>query len=285
MPSSAWACGLVLAVTLLALAGCGLRGEEDRRPLIAVSVPPQSELVRAVAGPGFRVVTLLPPGANPATYAPTLAERLAVAEAALLVEVGHPGLPFERVWIASLIADRPQLPVVRMLPAEAKPEAEGDPHLWTDPQQMGALARRLAAALQAGWPADAAGFGERLARFEDELAQLDRELREILAPVRGRRFYVFHPAWGPFARAYGLEQVAIEHEHKEPGPRELSRVIERARADHVRVIFVQPQFDPASARVVAEAIGAKMEVLDPLAPDWAENLRRVARQLREALLP
>ncbi len=283
MPGARRPCGLVLAAALLALAGCGTRGEADRRPLIAVSVPPQSELVQAIAGPGFRVATLLPPGASPATYAPTLAERLGVAEAALLVEVGHPGLPFERVWIASLISDRPRLPVVRMLPAGAK--GEGDPHLWTDPQQMGELARRLAAALQVGWPADARGFETRLARFETELAQLDRELREILAPVRGRRFYVFHPAWGPFAHAYGLEQVAIEHQHKEPGPHGLSRLIEGARADHARVIFVQPQFDPASARVVAEAIGATVEVLDPLAPDWADNLRRVASRLREALLP
>ena len=96
---------------------------------------------------------------------------------------------------------------------------------------------------------------------------------------------VHHPAWGYFAQEYGLEQVAIEHEGKEPDVRQLAELIQRARRDGVQVVFAQPQFDPASAELVAAEIGARVELLDPLAYDWATNLRHVARRIAEGAIP
>src|SRR5690606_3888118 len=99
----------------------------------------------------------------------------------------------------------------------------------------------------------------------------------------GQRFLVFHPSWGYFAAAYGLVQVAIEHEGKEPGARALAGIIEQAKAEGIRVVFVQQQSAGASARAVAEAIGGRVVPLDPLAPDYLANLRRSAQAIAEAL--
>jgi zinc transport system substrate-binding protein len=131
-------------------------------------------------------------------------------------------------------------------------------------------------------PDGAAVYAANQAAFDAELAALDRELAALLAPLGRRSFLVYHPAWGYFADAYGLEQVPIEHEGKAPGARRLASLIEQARAADTRVIFVQPQFDKRAAERVATAIGGRVETVNPLAEDYADNLRRVARLIADA---
>ena len=94
---------------------------------------------------------------------------------------------------------------------------------------------------------------------------------------------VFHPSWGYFAHTYGLEQIPIEREGKAPKPVHLQELITHAIAHDIRVIFVQPQFSTKSAETIAKAIGGTVVVADPLALDWADNLRRQARKIRSAL--
>ena len=94
---------------------------------------------------------------------------------------------------------------------------------------------------------------------------------------------VFHPAWGYFAQAYGLEQVAVEMEGKEPGPVDLEELIHYAREEGIKVIFVQPEFSTKSAETIAKAIEGEVIFANPLALDWAENLKEVATAFEAAL--
>ena len=94
---------------------------------------------------------------------------------------------------------------------------------------------------------------------------------------------VFHPAWGYFARAYGLQQVPIEIEGKNPKPALLKELIVHAREKGIRVVFVQPQFSTKSAEIVAREIGGRVAFADPLAEDWLANLAAVAAGFRAAL--
>jgi zinc transport system substrate-binding protein len=113
---------------------------------------------------------------------------------------------------------------------------------------------------------------------------LDEELRGIFAGEKeGLEFIVFHPAWGYFAHAYALEQVPIEIEGKEPKPAEIKHLIEYARERDIKVIFVQPRFSSQSAKTIAISIGGQTAYVDPLAADWADNLREVATKFRAAL--
>ena len=105
---------------------------------------------------------------------------------------------------------------------------------------------------------------------------MDADLKKTLAGKKGLRFMVFHPAWGYFAQAYGLRQVPIEIEGKNPKPAQLQELIRRARESGIRVIFVQPQFSTKSAEIVAREIGGQVAFADPLAGDWMANLRQVA---------
>jgi zinc transport system substrate-binding protein len=145
------------------------------------------------------------------------------------------------------------------------------------------VARHIRDGLALADPAGRAAYEANCAAFVGELEDLHRRMEAILAPVRGRTFLVFHPAFGYLADAYGLAQVAVEAEGKEPSARQLARLIERAREERVRAIFLQPQFSPKSAEKVAEAVGASVVVLDDLARDYPANMERMARAIAEGL--
>lgn len=279
-PAERLAAAAAVLGLLAALVACGAEPVADARPLVAVSVPPQAFFVDRVSRGRVRSRVLIPPGASPATFEPGFETLRALEEAALVVRVGHPRLAFEHAWLEPLLAERPDLPVVNAA-AEIEAQAE-DPHVWLVPRHAAAMARRIEAGLAAVLPEEREAFAAGRRDFEALAERLDRELGARLAPHRGRRFYVLHPAWGYFAAEYGLEQVAIEAERKEPDPFELAETIRRAAREAPRVVLVQPQFDPKRAELVAEAVGARVARADPLAYDWDGELRRVARILDEA---
>ena len=274
-----------LAASLLlaaALGACGHAPQDGTVPVVAVSVLPQRTFVERIAGDRVETVALIPPGASPASYEPSLADLRALERAILYVKVGHPAFPYERAWLASLLAERPELPVIGWTSAASDAE---DPHVWLSPARVRELARKIETELARLLPEHREEFAANRRAFEQELTGLDDELRRLLAPHAGQRFLVLHPAWGHLAREYGLVQWAIEQHGKEPDPATLSRLIEEARAARVATLFTQPQFDPAPAEVVAQAIGARALPLDPLAADWAPNLALAARAIGAAAVP
>jgi zinc transport system substrate-binding protein len=212
------------------------------------------------------------------------------------VAVGHPAFELERARIAPLLAELPNVQVVdmsrgmRLIEGEGEGSergghrhAAGDPHVWVAPDTVAVAARNIAAALERIDPAHAGDYRANLRRFESDVAALDREIRLRLAPERGNSFMVYHPTWGYFAREYGLRQVAIEAEGKEPSAARLIELIGEAKRQGVRVIFVQRGFPRKSAQVIADAVGGRLVVADPEDRDWLDNLRRVTVELQEAL--
>lgn len=269
-----------LPLVLGAVGGCARRAE-DGRPVVAVSVPPQAWFVDRLSAGAARPVVMVPPGASPATHEPTINQVRAITRAALYVKVGHPSFPFERAWLDRLVAEAGDLRQVSCV--EDQRVRPGDPHVWTSVRLMRRFVPSLAAALGPLLPGPGRDVDARAAALDVELAQLDAELRRRLSDLPRRRFYVFHPSWGYLAHDYGLEQVPIQIGAKEPDPHTLTRTLEAARRDGARTVFVQPQFSRRSAELVAEAIGARVVALDPLARAWADNLRQVGAALAEEL--
>jgi zinc transport system substrate-binding protein len=273
-----------------ALACCGVLGllpacterasRDDDRPIVAVSVPPQAYFVERLADDLVRIEVMIPPGASPHTHEPDIAQVRAVGNAVLYVMVGHPSFPFERTWLDRLLVQNHAIRTVDC--AQGVTQRQGDPHLWLSPRIVRGFVPRIAAALAEVLP----DHREEIARREEELLgeidRLDADIRASLAGA-GKRFYVFHPAWGYFAAEYDLEQVPIEVDNKEPDPRQVAALIRRAREEGARVIFVQPQFSKRSAELIANEVGARVVVVDPLARDWAANLRQVAAAFRQGL--
>jgi zinc transport system substrate-binding protein len=202
------------------------------------------------------------------------------------------GVPFE-LGLVGRIRALPKAPIVAG-PRAFGQDAEGhhgaghnhhhhetDPHTWLDPAQASALADTISGYLQALAPEGSADIRQRHDVLIARLAEVDAQVADLLAPFAGRRFIVFHPAFGHFAAAYGLVQVPVESGGHEPGPRHLATVIEEARDAGAASVVVQPQFSRKAAETVAAAIGAEIVVLDPLAADYPANLLAMATTLAD----
>jgi len=300
--------GLAAATALLVLSaacamGCAAgraRGGPERIA-IAVSVPPQAYFVERIGGKRVRIEVMIPPGYSHVDYPLSPRQVLALSQARLYIAVGHPAFEFETQRLFPFLSSLPHLKVINMsrglesLPdwsygADADGNSPsghemGDPHVWVAPQTVAVAARNIAQALEEADPQHAGEYRANLAAFESDVAALDREIRSRLAPVRGGRFMVYHPTWGYFAREYGLEQVAIESEGKEPSAARLMQLVELAKRSGVRAVFVQAGFPRKSALVIADAVGGTVAVADPQDRDWLRNLRRVAREFQRALGP
>lgn len=304
------------ALALATALGCGPAGGPGGErasvppardiPVVAATVAPHAWLVRQIAGDAFRVETVLPPDADPHSHTPTDAEVTRLARAHVLF---RSGVPFENgTWIRALESRGVRLVDLRRHvdlledshghgtreargqhethEAHGTHEAEvdhsgeaGDPHTWTSPRRLVIQARSVADALKALRPALADEIEGRRQAVTARLQGLDADLATRLEPHAGRAFYVHHPSWSYFAADYGLEQVALESRGSEPSDAEITAWLRRALADGARAVFTQPQTADRAPRVVAEALGARLEILDPLAADVPTELARAAERL------
>lgn len=268
---------------------------------VTVSIVPQRYVVEKIGGSLVDCSVMVQPGASPATYEPKPGQMTALANSSIYFAIG---VPFENAWLPRIAAAAKSMRVVHMeesikrVPMAAhhhhdhsekhEHEHEGhhgplDPHVWTSPSLMRVLAGNTMKALQQADPANAGTYKANLERFMAEIDALDKELHAIFDPLRRpARFMVYHPAWGYFAADYDLIQVPVELEGKDPGPRELVSLIRMAKKDNIRVVFVQPQFSRRSAEVIARAINGRVQPANPLAENWAENLRTVSQSFRAA---
>lgn len=266
---------------------------------VFASVVPIQTFVQKIGGEHVDARAMVRPGYNPHTYDPTPQQISALAGAVLYVRTG---VPFEKAWMERIRSANTKMQMLdarigialREMEAHAHDEQhahasesdhEQDPHVWTSPLLVTHIVGRIRDKLTELAPDHETDFARNHDALVTELDALDAELHAMLDPLLNRKFMVFHPAWGYFADSYGLIQVSIEHEGKEPGARGLATLIDQAKEEKIKVVFVQPQFDKRSATQVAQAISGVVVAVDPLAADYVDNLRRVGRAFAQALQP
>lgn len=295
----------LLSFLLLTLACCASSSvvcAQAPAPLpVTVSILPQKYFVEKIGGKLVEIETMVTPGATPEQYEPKPKQMSALARSKIYFACG---VPFERIWLPRIASANPKMVVVHTDRNIEKRSMEGhhhaekhpgehehedveakDPHIWLSPPLVMLQARAVFEALAASDPNNRQSYEANYRSFISELAELDIHIARLFS-ARGAapgRFMVFHPAWGYFAEAYGLEQTPIEVEGKEPKARDLDTFIKKARELKIKTIFVQPQYSPKAAQTIAEAVGAKLIHADDLAPEWEKNLRQVAEQIAAAL--
>ena len=281
---------LVLPLLLIVFCPCFVWGAADNataRANVFVSILPQAYFVERVGGSRVEVHVLVGPGQSPHSYEPTPKQMTMLTAADIYFKIG---LPFEDrlfnkimgITKKILIADTSR--GIKLRPLEeagedAHERGRHDPHIWLDPMLIAVQADIICDALCARDPLHADDYRKNLRQFRADLNALDAEIRKKLEPFRGRELFVFHPAFGYFADAYGLTQVAIETAGKEPGSKSLAAVLDRAKKSGAKVIFAERQFSPKSAEAVARQIGAGVVSLDPLARDCFQNFTFITDQI------
>lgn len=270
---------MAICVLFAFVAGClsDSPGEgEEQTVTVAVSILPQKTFVEAVGGSRVNVLVMVPPGASPATYEPATDQLVALSSADMYVKVGSP-LPFERVYLPLITETNPSMVVVDS--GEGIEILDQDPHTWNAPPNAMIMVDHIADALVELDPAHQEMYGQNRDAYLAELAGLDADIRAMLGGMQGESFMVFHPAWSYFATEYGLEQIPIETEGKEPSPGQLAALVRRAEEENISVIFVNPQMSTQSAEVIAAQIGATLVFADPLAGNYTQNLRNFAEHI------
>lgn len=283
---------LIFLLTLLS-ASATLPTAAAGDPLVVyTSIVPQEYFIEQIGGERVQVQALVQPGHSPATYGATPRQMAELAKARVYFRIG---VPFENSLMPKLARSLPYLEImdlrdgIDMMPLTHShaehDEREGDldPHTWLDPTLALHQAKIIRNTLIRLDPDGGKLYRTNFDRLAAELKELDKTLSTMLTPLAGRLMYVFHPAYGYFCRRYDLSQKAVNPDGKEPGAHYLARLIEKARRDKVRAIFVQAQFSRKAARTIARSIGADLVVLDPLARDYPANMLHIAEQLLTAI--
>jgi zinc transport system substrate-binding protein len=303
------------AALLLFLAGpaSGFAGGQspvdDGKLSVFVSIMPQAYFVERVGADRVRVEVLVKPGQDPHTFEPTPQQMARLAEAEVFFRIG---VEFENSLMPRIQSIMKGLEVVdcrkgirlRQMKnhghdeehGEKEPAGDGheagghgdyregsDPHVWLSVSNAIQISATIHEALVRIDPGRKELYDRGYRELVADLEALDRRIAEILAPVRGKPLFVFHPAFGYFAEDYGLQQIAVETGGAEPSARQLAGLIDRAKEEGVKVIFVQPQFSQASAQTIAAEIGGAVVPIDSLAPNYVENLEQMAHTVEEAL--
>lgn len=276
----------LLLASALFISGCSVsqKVEEDAAAInIVTTIYPLADILKNLGGDRVSVSYLLPAGASPHTFEPTVEQVKQISKADLFVFVGS-GLDD---WALKLTgAAEPGLDILELSPhveliasavyhqpvpcdAECPDHDHGpmDPHFWLDPvivrDQVSPLLAEALAALDHGY---AASYTQNLSSYQEQLSKLHEDFSSASAAFTKRSFIAFHSAWGYLARRYGLQEVAViaEFPGQEPSAGWMAALVELARKHQLEVIFAEPQFSPALAEKIAAEIGARVLILDPL---------------------
>lgn len=252
----------------------------DNRIKVVVSILPQAEFVEAVGGNHVNVTVMVPPGQEPHTYAPKPSQMRDLERADIYFKLGS-GIEFELVWMDKFTALNSDMLVVDG--SESLHLMDKDPHIWLSPRNVEAMVQNLDHGLEKIDPANASDYENNARIYLQKLDKLDQNITKSLAPLTNRQLLVFHPAWGYFARDYGLNQTAIEYDGKEPTTQYFARVIDFAKANDIKVIFAEPQFSTRTAEEIAQEVSGTVVLVDDLAKDYLVNMQHVADKIAEGL--
>lgn len=259
---------------------------------VIVSIVPQKYFVERIAGELVNVTVLIPPGASPAAFELSPSDMRTVSEADIWFSMG---VIAEREWVEEFTDLNPDLLIVNtvadieMFPFDRDSHhhdhqhGDIDPHVWLSPELVKLQVTTTADAVISTDPANEDVYRVNTEEFLSDIEELQGEIHQLLDPFTGRSIMVFHPSWGYFADEYNLVQVSIESAGSEPSPGEMIQLLEYARLNGIRAVFVSPQFSRSAAETIAQELNVEVVVIDPLAEDWLENMLETASAISEVL--
>jgi zinc transport system substrate-binding protein len=124
-------------------------------------------------------------------------------------------------------------------------------------------------------------YKENLDKFNTLADSVDRRIRKKLKGTEGKSILIFHPALAYFARDYGVTQISIEQDGKEPSPAYMAELVKIAKQKGIKSIFISKEFDTRNAEAIAREIDGKVVVFDPMAENWPANMLSLAQLIAE----
>ncbi|GHT75752.1 zinc ABC transporter substrate-binding protein [Bacteroidia bacterium] len=274
---------------MLCLFSCTEKPQQEK--IITVTIEPQRYFTEELADTLFQVITMVPPGSSPETYDPTPQQMVQLSKSKAYFCIGHIG--YENAWLDRLKQNNPHTRFfdnsegIQYILSGHHHEGHThsgqniDPHTWISPKEAFILAENICRALTELDPAHAEIFRLNGEKLKEKIRQTDQEVEAYLNRSTQKAFIIYHPALSYFARDYGLKQYAIEADGKEPSPEQIRKIIETAKTENIRTVFIQQEFDRKNAEIVAKETGCKLVVINPLSYHWEEEIIQIAKALAD----
>jgi len=302
---------LLLGLIMILARSCGSGSETQQKPVVSVTILPQKFFVEKLAGSSVGINVMVPPGASPATYEPSVQQLRNLEHSPLYLKIGY--VEFELGWMGKIAASNPSMKIVDLSegvdlssveplaersrpfkapaqsatgsPAPAPAHADhshsgADPHIWMSARNARIIARNTCDALVTLFPEFADSINLHLEQLLKEIDSVDLTISNLLGPYRNGAFMIYHPALTYYARDYHLNQYSLETEGKTPSPKHMQWMVDLGKEENITAIFVQKQFDQRNASVLAGEIGARVIRIDPLSANWSAEMIHIAEQLK-----
>jgi len=275
-------------ILLLLFVACSNKVQQEN--IITVTIEPQRYFTEQLTDTLFRVECMVPAGTSPETYDPTPSQMANLARSKAYFCIGHIG--FEEVWIDKLKQNYPDIPFfdnsegITLITGHSHTDGhcneDGvDPHTWSSPKAVRLIAQNMYEALVEIDPANEILYAANLQSLLEQIEAVDEKITQILENSSQKAFIIYHPALTYLARDYGLTQYCIETDGKEPSPEQLKTLIETAKAEGIKTVFIQQEFDKKNAELITKETGCRLIIINPLSYNWGEEILRIAKALSD----
>jgi len=283
----------IIFLLLLAFS-CKSGSEFPDKPVISVSIIPQQYFIEQLAGELVEVNVMIPPGASPATYEPSVSQLTKLDRSQVYMRIGYVG--FEQSWMDKIASVNPDMKIVDLsegvetiLDESCEDEAHHghshhgpDPHIWMSTINARIIARNIHNELLILFPEEKDYLRIRLEQFSAELDTLHEAIGKALTGIKNRKFMIYHPALSYYSRDYDLEQFSLEIEGKTPSPAHLKEMTDLAIKHQISKILIQSQFDRKNAEALARETGSELIQFDPLDIHWGKQMHYIAEKLNSS---
>ncbi len=264
------------------------RAQQENR--ITVTIEPQRYFAEQLVDSFFKIVTMVPSGKSPEDYDPTPQQMANLAKSKAYFCIGQIG--FEKIWLDKLKKNNPNVLFfdngegIQSVPSKPHNHTsqdhnypETDPHTWSSPKEALIIVQNMYDALIKIDPDNSSLYKLNLEKLIKEIDETDQIVEKYLNHSSQKSFIIYHPALTYFARDYGLTQYSIELDGKEPTPEQIKNLIDTAKKETIKVIFIQQEFDQKNAEIIAKETGCKLVVINPLSYNWSEEIIKIAQAL------
>ena len=266
-------------ICALLIVGCTTKSDSDKKTIFVTITPMQSIIEEITAG-DFDIEVIVPKGASPETFEPTPKQVTSFSDAELIFSTGI--IDFEQSLMERISGDAEVVNLSNGIELIAGSCSHGnhkhkhgvDPHIWTSPRALRTMVTNAHKAIMAHYP-DSVKYTEATGRLLERIDALDTYCATRIKAEGVEAMMIYHPAYTYYARDYGIEQIAIEHDGKEPSLRQTTALIEKAKEHGVKAILRQPQYSEDKVRAIANDAGAEIITTDPLAEDILGEIERV----------
>jgi zinc transport system substrate-binding protein len=276
----------------LLLISCNSQNTVNNKKIISVSIPPFKYFVEKIGGDDFNVNVMVPAGANPHIYEPVPGQISALRNSVAYISDGYLG--FEMTWLDRFYETNKRMKrlslanhidLIKPNLQSGERHIEGaDPHYWASPKCAVTIALSVKDLLCELVPGEKEKYEKNYLKLLGTISEIDKKAKELFSDFNGRSFMIFHPTLGYLARDYGLNQIAVEKEGKEPTPMTLRELIDISRSQNIKVIFIQKEYDTKNARAIASETGAVTIAIDPLSENWPIAIMEIINAIHDSFV-